>query len=145
MAELTAGRAHPPLRPFGVLRRRTLAATALVALAVGACDQNLAMPGSIAEALDRGGLTLKMAWFAATQVTREAAIEAARDDLQQGNYDGTVTSVDLVTVSGPGNVRLGWSPADHPLAYAVQWTSGSSVGLVLVSARTGEVLLLTAY
>jgi hypothetical protein len=146
MVELRAGHLHPRLaRSRGTPRRGTLATTLAIAFALGGCARNLTLPASVAEGLDRAGLTLETAFLAAPQVGREAAIQAGRDALREGRYDGTVTAVDLVTVSGPANVRLGWSPAEHPLAYAVQWTAGHTVGLVLVSARTGEILLLTAY
>jgi hypothetical protein len=87
--------------------------------------------------VERAGLRLEAAWFAAVPTARHAAIQTAREALIQGNYEGTITDVDLVAVKGPGNPRLGWVPVDHPFAYAVQWTGGSAVGLVLVSARTG--------
>ena len=115
-----------------------------VAFAVIACDPRLEVPSAVAENIDGAGIQLDVAWFADSAVTREAAVQTVRAALVANRYDGQITKVDLVTVSGPGTIRLGWQPRDHPLAYAIQWSGGTSIGLMLVSARTGEILLVTA-
>jgi len=128
--------------------RRIIAAVAVlvVAQAVTACDQAFVIAPPIGEAMERGGLHFERASFLdIPPVTQEAAAMTARETVDGNVDDGWLTRITLVTVTGPGNPRLEWEPARDPLVYAVEWSDGPTVGLTLISARTGEVLLVTAY
>lgn len=103
------------------------------------------MPSSIANAVEGAGLHLEVAWLGDAPISRDLAVSTAEHAIDANEIGARLTGVDLVTVSGPGNPRLGWDPADDSLVYAVQWTAGSTVGLLLLSARSGEVLFNTAY
>jgi hypothetical protein len=128
--------------------RRILVGVAVLAMAeaVAACVGPVVLASPVGEAVERAGLHLEPASFLdVPAVTQEAAVGTARETMDANVVDGWLTQVMLVIVSGPGNPRLGWDPAKERLVYAVEWSDGTTVGLTLVSASTGEVLLVTAY
>jgi len=117
-----------------------------VAVALTACDRAVVLASPIAEGLERAGLHLETATVLdLPPVTRQGAELAANEAFAANDEHGQITRITLVTVAGPGNPRLGWDPRHHRLVNAVEWTAGSTVGLTLVSAGTGEVLYVTAY
>jgi hypothetical protein len=125
-----------------------LAAVAVLAFAqaVAACDRTFVIAPPIGDAMERAGLHFERASILdRPPVTQEAAAVAARETVDVNVDDGWLTRITLVAVPGPGNERLGWEPAQHPLVYAGEWSDGPTVGLTLISAYTGEVLLVTAY
>jgi hypothetical protein len=131
-----------------MLRYEPLIAVAALATALAAmgCGRAVVLPSPIEADIERAGLHLEAASVLdPPPVTPGHARLAAREAFEANEDLGQITRVTLVTVSGPGNPRLGWDPRAHRLAYAVEWTEGSTVGLMLVSAVTGEVLYNTAY
>jgi hypothetical protein len=116
----------------------------LVAMAVNGCASSF--PSRIATTLEAAGIHLDGAPpLVRPTIDPEQAVRAAQGAAAVNDWRGRVTDVVLVAVSGPGNPRLGWDPGQHPLAYAVSWTGAGLVGLVLVSASSGEVLFATAW
>lgn len=131
----------------GVARRpMSVVATIVVAMLVGACTESFVMASPLNGAMERAGLQLRAASIVdVPAVPREAAELTANETIVVSAAGARLTRMTLVTVGGPGNARLDWKPAEHPLVYAAEWTDGSTLGLTLVSAGTGEVLLVTAY
>lgn len=110
------------------------------------CGGTVVRPAEIAQGIQQAGLQLEPASpLDAPQVTREQARLVAGEVFTANGWGGRITAITLVTISGPGNDRLGWDPRQHRLGYAIDWTDGSTVGFTLVSAVTGEVLLVTGY
>ena len=126
--------------------RRRVGIAALVTALAAACATPLALRAPLDGVVERAGLRLEAASILDTaQIGQEQAESAAREAFVANGDDGQITTITLVKVSGPGNTRLGWEPADHRLAYAIEWTDEATVGLTLVSGVTGEVLFVTAY
>lgn len=127
-------------------RRLGVVAVLAFALGVAACGRSVVLASPIDEAVERAGLHQEAASILGVpQVTREGAERASRDAAAANGHTVDASRTTLVSVTGPGNPRLGWEPRQHPLAYAVERSDGGTVGLTLVSATTGEVLLVTAY
>ena len=123
-------------------RRLLVVAGIAIAFAVSACGGAVAFASPIAAGLEVAGIHLVAASIVdSPQVTPERAELVARTSAGNGEA-WQVSRITLVTVSGPGNPGRGWVPREHPLAYAVEWIAGSTIGLTLVDARTGEAFTI---
>jgi hypothetical protein len=136
------GNASVGVRDVRRCRRLLVLAALAVAFTMTACGRAVVFASPIADGIEEMGMHLDAASILEfPPVTLENAELAARKSA--GNGEAWQESrVTLVTVGGPGNPRVQWVPREHPLAYAVEWTAGGTIGLTLVDARTGEAFTI---